>query len=73
MPGEANGSIKVGDRVKILGAAEAVGGLQGRVVELRGPLGPGGAEVYRIRFGNKRYPNYIEVLADQLEVIPADQ
>jgi hypothetical protein len=72
MPNEANGSIKVGDRVKVLGA-EAVGGLRGRVVELRGPLGPGGAEVYRIRFGGKRRPNYTEVLADQLEVIPADQ
>jgi hypothetical protein len=59
--------FKVGDRVKII----SPGGLTGRVVELRGPLGPKGAQVYRIRLRRKPNAAYIEVLEEQLEIIPA--
>jgi len=68
MPNEVNDSIKLGDRVKVRGATS---GLRGRVVELRGPLGPKGAQVYRVRVRGKPKPAYVEVLEDQLEVIPA--
>ena len=39
------------------------------VTEYRGPLGPKGARVYRILF-QKKPPIYMEVLEDQLEVLP---
>jgi hypothetical protein len=39
-----------------------------RIVEFRGPLGPKGARVYRLRVRKKPYPAYIEVLEDQLEI-----
>ena len=40
-----------------------------RIVELRGPLGPGGMQIYRIRV--PRNPTvYIEVGEDQLVLIP---
>jgi hypothetical protein len=60
-------SFNVGDRVRIRRSA----GLSGRVVELRGPLGPGGAHVYRVRVRRKPKPAYIELREDQLEAIPA--
>jgi hypothetical protein len=53
---------KVGDRVKIRYTEWS----RARIVELRGPLGPGGAEVYRVRVRRKPQPMYIEVLGDQL-------
>ena len=37
--------FKLGDRVKVLHAS----GMRARIVELRGPLAPGGMQVYRIR------------------------
>jgi hypothetical protein len=62
----------VGDRVKIhfLQATRA------RIVELRGPLGPGGVQVYGIAVvrkvaGTKPIRTYIEVMEDQIELIPA--
>jgi hypothetical protein len=56
--------LKVGDRVKI-----RLAGKLGRIVELRGPLGPGGAPVYRVLV--QRKPNVsIELRGDQLEVAP---
>ena len=58
--------LKLGDRVKI----RLSGGMKGRIVELRGPLGPGGAQVYRVQYRRKPTPAYIEVLEDQLEVMP---
>ena len=58
---------KLGDRVKLRHAA----GLTGKIVELRGPLGPGGAQVYRVRFKRKPKPTYTEVREDQFEVLPA--
>jgi hypothetical protein len=42
------GTIKVGDRVKI-----HYTNIVGRVVELRGPLGPNGAQIYWVRWGRK--------------------
>jgi hypothetical protein len=57
--------FKLGDRVKILHSS-----WQGRIVELRGPLGPGGVQVYRVRVPLKPKPHYPEVLGDQLELIP---
>jgi hypothetical protein len=65
-PNNLDEPLKVGARVKILNSR-----LQpGRIVEFRGPLGPGGARVYRVKLRGKPYPAYIEVLEDQLEVIP---
>lgn len=59
--------LKVGDLVKIRHS----GFKRARIVELRGPLGPGGAEVYRVRVRRKPKPAYVEVLADQLEAVEA--
>jgi hypothetical protein len=58
-------AFQLGDRVRIVNS----GGLTGRIVELRGPLGPKGAQVYRVRYRGKPKPAYIEVLGEQLEVI----
>jgi hypothetical protein len=59
-------TFKVGDRVRILYSAN----WRGRVVELRGPLGPRGAQVYRVRVPDKPKPIYIELPGDQLVLIP---
>ena len=59
--------LKVGDLVKIRHSNYR----RARIVELRGPLGPGGAEVFRVRIRRKPKPAYVEVLADQLEAIKA--
>jgi hypothetical protein len=58
--------FKLGDRVKILNST----GLQGQVVELRGPLGPKGMQVYRILLRKRPKPAYIEVREDQMEIAP---
>jgi hypothetical protein len=63
-------SIKAGDRVKILHGTGRESGLVGRVIELRGPLGYKGAEIYLIRIPRKPKPAYVEVPAEQLEIIP---
>jgi len=57
--------FKLGDRVKI-----RLSQLRGRIVELRGPLGPGGAQIYRVRFRRKPSPAYVEVREDQLVLLP---
>ncbi len=41
-----------------------------RIAELRGPLGTGGASVYRVRVRRKPTVSYIELLGDQLEYLP---
>jgi len=41
-----------------------------RIVEFRGPLGPNGARIYRVRVRKKPRPAYLEVREDQLEAIP---
>ena len=72
----ANLAFKVGDRVR-LKATPSPGGLFGRVIDLRGPLGPKGAQVYGVRIrreplapGRKAKRSYVEVLADQIELVP---
>jgi hypothetical protein len=57
--------VNIGDVVKILHVSD----LRGRVVEFRGALGSGGMPVYRVGVRKKPKPSYIEVRADQLEVI----
>ncbi len=59
--------LQLGDRVRI----RLSGGLRGKIVELRGPLGPGGAQVYRVLVRRKPEPKYIELREDQLELVPA--
>lgn len=44
-------------------------GMEGKVIELRGPLGPGGAAVYRVLLRRKPRVEYVEVLGDQLKLV----
>lgn len=60
-----NPKFSNGDRVRIIGP----GGLTGRIIELRGPLGGNRMEVYRIRLPGK-LRSYTEVREDQLELLP---
>lgn len=64
---EIPGNLTVGSLVKI----RASGYRPGRIVEFRGPLGPGGALIYRVRVRGKPKPAYIELREDQLELISA--
>jgi hypothetical protein len=59
--------FNLGDRVKI----RRSGGMRGRIVEWRGPLGPRGEHVYRVMLRRKPTPSYIEVLEEQLQLAPA--
>jgi hypothetical protein len=61
-------TLKLGDLVKIRHS----GFRRGRIVELRGPLGPNGAQIYRVIVRRKPTPAYIEVREDQLVAIPAE-
>lgn len=38
----------------------------GKITELRGALGPGGAQVYRVMYRRKPTVGYLEVLGSQL-------
>jgi hypothetical protein len=58
-------SFKVGDLVSILNS----GYKRARIAEDRGPIGPRGVRVYRVRVQKKPRPAYIEVREDQLEKI----
>jgi hypothetical protein len=58
--------LDVGTAVKI----KHSGYERARIAEYRGPLGPKGAHVYRVRVRGKPRPVYIEVREDQLEVLP---
>jgi hypothetical protein len=58
--------LKIGDRVKILNSGLTHAG---KIVEFRGPLGPGGALIYRVRLRGKPYPAYGEFREDQLEFV----
>jgi len=58
--------FRYGDRVKIRYSKYR----GARIVELWGPLGPGGTQVYRIRIPVKPKPIYIDVREDQLTLIP---
>ena len=64
--------FNLGDRVRI----HHSNGTRARIAEVRGPIGPGGVQVYRIVVvrkvpGTKPIRTYIDVMEDQLEVIPA--
>jgi hypothetical protein len=63
---KASQTFQVGDHLKILHSAN----WRGRVVELRGPLGPGGIVIYRVRIPGKPKPTYIEIREDQLVALP---
>lgn len=58
-------SFRRGDRVRI----KYYAGKPGRIVEERGPLGPGGALVYRVLISRDPVNSYIEVREDQLELV----
>jgi hypothetical protein len=61
-------AFKLGDRVEILRSP-----WRGRIIELRGALGPGGVDIYRVRISRKKMkPILIEVREDQLKLIPAE-
>src|SRR5262249_59852101 len=59
--------FKRGDRVK----TRRSGYRPGRIVELRGALGPGGAQIYRVRYRRKP-PAYVEVREGPLVLIPPE-
>jgi hypothetical protein len=61
-------ALKVGDLVTIRNYPVR----RARIVELRGPLGPGGKQVYRVLVRRKPKPVYIELREDQLVLIPAE-
>jgi hypothetical protein len=67
-----NGHQEVFSPVSARGSCENTPhGLARRIVEFRGPLGPGGVLVYRIRIlPFKPRAHYIEVLEEQLIPIP---
>ena len=60
-------TFNVGDEVEILYFGH------GKIVELRGPLGPNGAQVYRVRYRTWPRPGYMEVLGDQIRLEKADK
>jgi hypothetical protein len=60
--------LQMGTVVKILNT----GYRKGKIVEYRGPLGPGGARIYRVRVRSKPKPAYTEVREDQLVIISPD-
>ena len=58
--------LEVGTYVKILHSNFP----RAKIVEYRGPLGPGGMRIYRVRARRKPKPFLADVREDQLEVIP---
>jgi hypothetical protein len=62
-------ALKLGDHVRIKNYA----GKLGKIVELRGALGPDGAPVYRVRVNPKPVTTYIELLGNQLEMVPSSE
>lgn len=62
-------ALKLGDRVLIRDSTA----MTGRIVELRGALGPKGAQIYRVRLRRKPKAIYVEVREDQLEPVTADE
>jgi hypothetical protein len=59
-------TFKLGDMVKI----RYSGFKKAKIVELRGPLAPGGVQVYRVIVRGKPNPMYVEVREDQLTLVP---
>ena len=56
---------EVGDIVKIRHYDDQ----KAKIVELRGPLGPGGSQIYRVRVRGRHPRVYIELREDQLILI----
>ncbi len=46
---------------------------RGPIVEFRGPLGPAGVWIYRIRLRRKPRPTYAEFREDQLDILPTEK
>ncbi|HKI30256.1 MAG TPA: hypothetical protein VKA46_00090 [Gemmataceae bacterium] len=65
---KATEPLKLGDRVTV----RLWPNMRGRIVELCGPLGPGGVQIYRVRFPLKPKSDYMELREDQLILIPAE-
>jgi hypothetical protein len=61
------GVFKIGDRVKLKTQAGRIG----RITEYRGPLGPKGANVYRVLIRRKPRPGYVELVESHLEPVGA--
>jgi hypothetical protein len=61
--------FKLGDWVKIRHS----GRRRGKIIELRGPLAPGGQQIYRVIVRRKPSPVYIELREDQLVLIPTEE
>jgi len=61
-------SWNLGDRVRL-----RYSNWVGRIVEFRGPLGPGGAQIYRIEVESDPEPIYTEVREDQLIRLPLEK
>jgi hypothetical protein len=59
-------TFKLGDMVKI----RHYGINPAKIVELRGPLAPGGKQVYGVIVRSKPKPVYLEVTEDQITLIP---
>jgi hypothetical protein len=59
--------FNLGDRVRIRHGY----GWKGRIVEWRGPLAPGGVQVYRVRIQTKPTEEFVEVREDQLVLLPS--
>lgn len=55
-------TFSLGDRVEIKHF------VPGKIIELRGPLGPNGEQVYRVRYSRWPKPAYIEVLGSQIRL-----
>lgn len=69
VPAPSGPALKLGDYVRIFHTEWP----PGRIVKERGPLGPGGAQVYRVRIGVKPRPIYVELLAEQMELVRAGE
>jgi hypothetical protein len=65
----ATQAFKLGDRVTV----EYFPHWRGKIVELRGPLAPGGMQVYGVRIRQKPKSFYVELREDQLILIPDEE
>jgi len=61
--------FSVGEMVKIRNS----GFKRGKIVELWGPLAPGGMQAYRVIVRRKPKPVYIDLREDQIIPIPAGE
>ena len=57
--------LKLGSKVRI----KDYSGPLAKIIELRGPLGPNGMQIYRVAIPQKLGFSLVEVRGDQLEVV----